>query len=45
MTSELIRLLNKSKDQRKIQKKISLMGKKILEETYKEINFLLKNEN
>ena len=45
MISELIRLLNKGKDQKKIQKKISLMGKKILEETYKEINFLLKNEN
>ena len=37
-------LLKKNKNQKKIQKKISLTGKNILKKTYNEINFLLKNE-
>ena len=44
MVKVLSSLLKKNKNQKKIQKKISLTGKNILKKTYNEINFLLKNE-
>ena len=45
---DMIFLLNKyfseSSNRNKIQKKLKLIGKKILNKTYNEINFLIKNE-
>ncbi len=44
MINVLTNLFKRNKSQKKIQKKIALIGKNILEKTYNEINFLLKNE-
>ncbi len=44
MVKVLSSLLKKNKNQKKIQKKINLIGKNILQRTYKEINPLLKYE-
>ena len=45
MINELTNLFKMNKNQKKIQKKISLIGKNVLKKTYNEINFLLRNEN
>ena len=42
MVRVLSNLLKKNKNKKKIQKKINFIGKKILNKTYKEINFILK---
>ena len=45
MVKILTSLFKRNKNQKKIQKKITLTGKNILKKTYNEINFLLKNEH
>ena len=45
MINELTNLFKMNKNQKKIQKKKSLIGKNVLKKTYNEINFLLRNEN
>jgi len=44
MIEKLTNMFKRNKNQKKIQKKINLIGKKILEKTYNEVNFLLRNE-
>ena len=44
MTKNLKKLFSKGKNSKKIQKKINLIGQKILNITYKKIRLLLKNE-
>ena len=44
MINVLTNLFKRNKSQKKIQKKIAFIGKNILEKTYNEINFLLRNE-
>ena len=44
MIKKLNSLFAKNKNSKKIQKKINLIGQKILNDTYKEIDLLLKNE-
>jgi len=44
MSKTLIKLFSKNKNSNKIKRKINLIGQKILNETYKEIDLLLKNE-
>ena len=45
MLKELKKLFSKKTNQKKIQKKINLIGQNILKNTLNEINFLLKNAN
>ncbi len=45
MVKKLKNLFKKNKNQKKITKKISLIGEDILKKTYNEINFLIRNEN
>jgi 3-deoxy-D-manno-octulosonic-acid transferase len=44
MTETLIKFFSKNKNSKKIKAKINIIGQKILNATYKEINLLLKNE-
>jgi len=44
LSKTLIKLFSINKNSNKIKKKINLIGKKILNDTYKEIGLLLKNE-
>ena len=44
MSRTLIKLFLNNKNSNKIKKKINLIGNKILNDTYKEIGLLLKNE-
>ena len=44
MSKILIKLFSSNKNSNQIKKKINLIGNKILNDTYKEIGLLLKNE-
>ena len=44
MSKTLIKLFANTKNSNKIKKKINLIGQKILNDTYKKVDLLLKNE-
>ena len=44
MSKELVKLLSTKKNSKLLQRKLEYIGRKILQNTYKEIHLLYKNE-